>query len=104
MKNDFLLESGQKFISNVLGGAGAIWGSSEVIFLRNQNNRPLWRGIAYRYCFFGLYLKERITKYEKYKKIKKMNKIININKNTYKIYESNTFNRYITFFWTINIL
>ena len=23
MKNDFLLESGQKFISNVLGGAGA---------------------------------------------------------------------------------
>ena len=66
-KNDFLLESGQKFISNVLGGAGAIWGSSEVIFLRNKNNTSLWRGIAggTGIVFFGLYLKERITEYEK---------------------------------------
>lgn len=69
MKNDFLLESGQKFVSNVLGGAGAIWGSSEIIFLRNQNNRPLWRGIAggTGIIFFGFYLKERINEYEKLK-------------------------------------
>lgn len=69
MKNDFLLESGQKFISNVLGGAGAVWGSSEVIFLRNQNNKTLWRGIAggTGIVFFGLYLKERINEYEKIK-------------------------------------
>jgi hypothetical protein len=69
MKNDFLLESGQKFVSNVLGGAGAIWGSSEIIFLRNQNNRPLWRGIAggTGIIFFGFYLKERINEYEKFK-------------------------------------
>ena len=61
MKNDFLLESGQKFISNVLGGAGAIWGSSEVIFLRNKNNRPLWRGIAggYRCYFFWIIFKRK---------------------------------------------
>ena len=69
MKNDFLLESGQKFVSNVLGGAGAIWGSSEIIFLRNQNNKPLWRGIAggTGIIFFGFYLKERINEYEKLK-------------------------------------
>lgn len=69
MKNDFLLESGQKFVSNVLGGAGAIWGSSEIIFLRNQNNKPLWRGIAggTGIIFFGFYLKERINEYEKFK-------------------------------------
>ena len=70
MKNDFLLESGQKFISNVLGGAGAIWGSSEVVCLRNQSNRRLWRGIAggMGVVFFGIYLQERIDKYNKLKK------------------------------------
>ena len=37
------------------------------IFLRNKNNRPLWRGIAggTGVIFFGLYLKERINEYEK---------------------------------------
>tara|TARA_B000000475_G_C15979151_1_gene440268 strand:+ start:1024 stop:1239 length:216 start_codon:yes stop_codon:yes gene_type:complete len=70
MKNDFVLESGQKFISNVLGGAGAIWGSSEIILLRNKNNKALWRGIAggTGIVFFGLYLKERINEYEKLQK------------------------------------
>lgn len=70
MKNDFVLESGQKFISNVLGGAGAIWGSSEIILLRNKNNKSLWRGIAggTGIVFFGLYLKERINEYEKLQK------------------------------------
>ena len=46
MNKDFVVETGQKFISNVLGSAGAIWGSSEIVCLRNQNNRRLWRGIS----------------------------------------------------------
>ena len=41
MNKDFVVDTGQKFISNVLGGAGAIWGSSEVVCLRNQNNKYL---------------------------------------------------------------
>ena len=39
MNRDFLIETSQKFVSNVLGGAGAIWGSSEIVCLRNGNNR-----------------------------------------------------------------
>ncbi len=46
MNKDFVIETSQKFISNVLGSAGAVWGSSEIICLRNQNNRRLWRGIS----------------------------------------------------------
>ncbi len=46
MNKDFVVDTGQKFISNVLGGAGAIWGSSEVVCLRNNTNKRLWRGIA----------------------------------------------------------
>ena len=42
MNKDFVVDTGQKFISNVLGGAGAIWGSSEVVCLRNQNNKRLY--------------------------------------------------------------
>tara|TARA_Y100000992_G_scaffold297286_2_gene260674 strand:+ start:577 stop:795 length:219 start_codon:yes stop_codon:yes gene_type:complete len=70
MNRDFVVDTGQKFISNVLGGAGAIWGSSEVVCLRNQTNRKLWRGIAgsMGVVFFGLYLQERIYEYEKLKK------------------------------------
>jgi len=67
MNKDFVVDTGQKFISNVLGGAGAIWGSSEVVYLRNQNNKRLWRGIAggMGIVFFGFYIQERIEKYEK---------------------------------------
>jgi len=56
MNKDFAMESGQKFISNVLGGAGAVWGSSEIVYLRNQNNKLLWRGIAGSagVIFFGI--------------------------------------------------
>jgi len=70
MNKDFVVDTGQKFISNVLGGAGAIWGSSEVVCLRNQSNRRLWRGIAggMGVVFFGIYLQERIDKYNKLKK------------------------------------
>jgi len=70
MNKDFVVDTGQKFISNVLGGAGAIWGSSEVVCLRNQTNRRLWRGIAggMGFVFFGFYLQERIDKYNKLKK------------------------------------
>ncbi len=70
MNKDFVVDTGQKFISNVLGGAGAIWGSSEVVCLRNQINRRLWRGIAggMGVVFFGIYLQERIDKYNKLKK------------------------------------
>lgn len=66
MNKDFVVETGQKFISNVLGGAGAIWGSSEIVYLRNQNNKLLWRGIAGSagVIFFGFYLQERIIKYK----------------------------------------
>jgi hypothetical protein len=67
MNRDFVVETGQKFISNVLGGAGAVWGSSEVMCLRNNKNRALWRDIAGStgIVFFGFYLKERIIKYDK---------------------------------------
>ena len=47
MNKDFVVDTGQKFISNVLGGAGAIWGSSEVVCLRNNTNKRLWRGIMF---------------------------------------------------------
>ena len=70
MNKDFVVDTGQKFISNVLGGAGAIWGSSEVVCLRNQNNRRLRRGIAggMGVVFFGFYLQERINEYKKMKR------------------------------------
>lgn len=73
MNKDFVVETGQKFISNVLGGAGAIWGSSEIVCLRNSTNRRLWRGISgsIGIVFFGIYLQER---YEKYNKIKNIYK------------------------------
>ena len=69
MIKEFVVDTGQKFISNVLGGAGAIWGSSEVVCLRNKNNKRLWRGIAggMGIVFFGFYLQERIEKYRKIK-------------------------------------
>ena len=69
MNRDFVVESGQKFISNVLGGAGAIWRSSEIVCLRNQNNRRLWRGISGStgIVLLGFYLQDRIDQYEKIK-------------------------------------
>lgn len=72
MNKEFVMESGQKFISNVLGGAGAVWGSSEIICLRNNNNRRLWRGISgsVGIIFFSLYLQERHGKYKQIKDIK----------------------------------
>lgn len=35
-----------RIILEVVGGAGAIWGGSEVLKLRNFNNRELWRWIS----------------------------------------------------------
>ena len=69
MNKEFIMETGQKFITNVLGGAGAVWGSSEVVCLRNNNNKKLWRGISTTFgiYFFSLYLNERIHKYNKLK-------------------------------------
>lgn len=69
MNKDFVLDTGQKFVSNVLGTTGAIWGSSEVVCLRNGTNRRLWRGIAgsMGIICFGLYLQERIIRYDKLK-------------------------------------
>ena len=69
MNKDFIVDTGQKFVSNVLGGAGAVWGSSEVVCLRNNNNRRLWRGIAGSFgnVLFGLYLNERKIAYDKFK-------------------------------------
>ncbi|MAR51378.1 MAG: hypothetical protein CML42_09660 [Rhodobacteraceae bacterium] len=62
MDNDFILDSGKKFIWDVMGGTGAVWGTSEVVCLRNCNNRRLWRGISggIGIIFFGFYLQERI--------------------------------------------
>ena len=67
MNKDFVVETGQKFISNVLGGAGAVWGSSEVMCLRNQHNKGLWRGISGTtgIIFLGFYLQERFIQYNK---------------------------------------
>ncbi len=69
MNRDFVVETGQKFVSNVLGGAGAVWGSSEIVCLRNQNNRRLWRGISGStgIVFLGFYLQERFIQYNKLK-------------------------------------
>ena len=57
MNKYFVLDTGQKFVSNVLGTKGAIWGSSEVVCLRNGDNRRLWMGVAGRMgiIWFGLY-------------------------------------------------
>ena len=67
MNRDFVVETGQKFISNVLGGAGAVWGSSEIVCLRNQHNRRLWRGISGStgVIFLGFYLQDRFIQYNK---------------------------------------
>ena len=69
MNRDFVVETGQKFVSNVLGGAGAVWGSSEIVCLRNQNNRRLWRGISGStgIIFLGFYLQDRFIQYNKLK-------------------------------------
>lgn len=69
MNKDFVIETGQKFVSNVLGSAGAIWGSSEILCLRNQNNRTLWRGVSGStgLVFFGFYLQDRFIKYNNIK-------------------------------------
>jgi len=57
MDNDFILDSGKKFIWDVMGSAGAVWGSSEIVCLRNSTNRRLWRCISgsVGIVFFGLY-------------------------------------------------
>ena len=74
MDSEFLIETSQNFVYKVLGGAGAVWGSAEIVYLRNQHNRKLWRGISgsVGLIFFGFYLKERIDTYNKikFKKLK----------------------------------
>ena len=67
MDTEFVLESGKKFISNVLGAAGAIWGSSEIVCFRKNNNRKLWRGISggVGILFFYGFLHERREEYFK---------------------------------------
>ena len=67
MNRDFVVETGQKFISNVLGGAGAVWGSSEIVCLRNQHNKRLWRCISGStgVIFLGFYLQDRFIQYNK---------------------------------------
>ena len=67
MDTEFVLESGKKFISNVLGATGAIWGSSEIVRLRTNNNRKLWRGISVGVgiLFFYGFLRERREEYFK---------------------------------------
>ena len=69
MDKDFVIETAQKFVYKVLGGAGAVWGSAEIVYLRNQHNRKLWRGISgsVGVIFFGFYLQERIKTYNKLK-------------------------------------
>jgi len=69
MDSDFILDSGKKFIWDVMGSAGAVWGSSEIVCLRNSKNRRLWRGISgsVGIIFFGIYLQDRCEKYNKIK-------------------------------------
>tara|TARA_Y100000996_G_scaffold406690_1_gene383365 strand:+ start:7007 stop:7228 length:222 start_codon:yes stop_codon:yes gene_type:complete len=73
MNDDFKIESMQKFIYNVLGGSSAIWGSSEILKLRNKHNKNIWRIICGNVglFFFGFYLHERIDKYNILQKNKK---------------------------------
>jgi hypothetical protein len=33
MNKEFIMETGQKFITNVLGGTGAVWGSSGAVWV-----------------------------------------------------------------------
>jgi len=70
MDSDFFIETSQKFVYKVLGGADAVWGSAEIVYLRNQHNRKLWRGISgsVGLIFFGFYIKERKNAYNKLKK------------------------------------
>ena len=37
---------GIRFTLEVLGASGAIWGTSEVLHLRNDENKDYWRGTA----------------------------------------------------------
>lgn len=73
MDSDFILDSGKKFIWDVMGSAGAVWGSSEIVCLRNNTNRRLWRRISgsVGIVFFGIYLQDRYAKYNKKSKILK---------------------------------
>ena len=63
----FLKDCGKEFVLNVLGAAGAIWVSSEVIGLRNSTNPLLWRGISggTGIIFFAIFLTERYNSYKK---------------------------------------
>ena len=47
---ELMLTFGAKFVLEVLGGAGAVWGSSEVLLLRTSANVHVWRPIS---IFFG---------------------------------------------------
>jgi hypothetical protein len=78
MDNDFILFSGKKFIWDVMGSAGAVWGSSEIVCLRNCSNRKIWRGISggVGIIFFGFYLQERM---KTFKTLKNNNNDNNLN-------------------------
>ena len=41
MDSGFLIETSQKVVYKVLGGTGAVWGSAEIVYLRNQHNKKL---------------------------------------------------------------
>ncbi len=70
MDSDYFIETSQKFVYKVLGGAGAVWGSAEIVYLRNKHNRKMWRAISgsVGLIFFGFYVQEKIEAYNKLKK------------------------------------
>ena len=46
MRLPFLMHMLTKFVLEVCGAAGAIWGSSEVATLRNKTTQQTWRYIS----------------------------------------------------------
>ena len=58
-------EFSAKFVLEVVGGGGAIWGFSEVLGLRTTENRDLWRTIAMciAFLFFLRWSRQLRSKY-----------------------------------------
>ena len=62
----FIYESAVKLILEVFGAAGAVWGASEVVTLRNKDTQEEWRyiSLAIGILFFIRYIDEQYNKFK----------------------------------------
>ena len=62
----FIYESAVKLILEVFGAAGAVWGASEVVTLRNKDTQEEWRYISLGIgiLFFIRYIDEQYNKFK----------------------------------------